>query len=322
MNLKLAHILMNLRIFRRIVKYHCVPLSLKWTQPDFLQYGSDDVEKTFETLDEDSRRRAMLFLLRQHLSSWMVRGGRLNMLLVPAAELKYFSKSDYETALREERLLKAARKRYRCRAYSESLVWHHGLKYPGLNADLKSYLAAGDFLDVGACGGDSSIVFLQHSPRKIYAFEPERRNCESFLNLMQLNGVDPARYELIPRAVGSSVGSVHFEGDGSSASISSEGSRVEMTTLDHYLREHAGIRPVLIKADIEGFGLHMLRGAAEVIRKHRPVLLLAIYHNPEEFFGQYRFLESLGLNYRYHIVPLQAMVHELTLIAYPAELGK
>lgn len=66
----------------------------------------------------------------------------------------------------------------------------------------------------------------------------------------------------------------------------------------------------------------MLRGAAEVIRKHRPVLLLTIYHNPEEFFGQYRFWESLGLNYRYHIVPLQAMVHELTLIAYPAELGK
>lgn len=208
---------MNLRIFRRIVKYHCVPLSLKWTRPDFLQYGSDDVEKTFETLDEDSRRRAMLFLLRQHLASWMVLGEGLNMLLVPAAELKYFSKSDYGTALREERLQKAARKRYRCRAYSESLVWH-----PGLNADLKSYLAAGDFLDVGACGGDSSIVFLQHSPRKIYAFEPERRNCESFLNLMQLNGVDPTRYELIPRAVGSSVDSVHFEGDDSGASIASE----------------------------------------------------------------------------------------------------
>ncbi|MBO4303135.1 MAG: hypothetical protein J6A21_00975, partial [Lentisphaeria bacterium] len=69
-----------------------------------------------------------------------------------------------------------------------------------------------------------------------------------------------------------------------------------------------------------GMGLKMLLGAEKVIRKHRPVLALSIYHNPEEFFGMYSTLKQWNLNYGFRIVSLEPVTHgEITLIGIPSE---
>ena len=81
----------------------------------------------------------------------------------------------------------------------------------------------------------------------------------------------------------------------------------------------------LIKADIEGMGLAMVRGAEEVIRKNRPVLSLSIYHNREELFGIYQTLREWKLDYhcmvRMLAWPLPGFA-ELSLLAWPAELDR
>ncbi|MBP5183349.1 MAG: hypothetical protein J6331_10030, partial [Lentisphaeria bacterium] len=64
----------------------------------------------------------------------------------------------------------------------------------------------------------------------------------------------------------------------------------------------------------------MLLGAEKVIRKHRPVLALSIYHNPEEFFGMYSALRQWDLDYKFRIVSLEPVTHgEITLLGVPAE---
>ncbi|GAB7141350.1 hypothetical protein RsTz2092_13270 [Deferribacterales bacterium RsTz2092] len=63
----------------------------------------------------------------------------------------------------------------------------------------------------------------------------------------------------------------------------------------------------------------------KTIQRFRPVLSLAIYHNPEEFFETKPLLEQIvkGLNYTFKIqkhstYPLN--INETALFAYPQEL--
>lgn len=92
-----------------------------------------------------------------------------------------------------------------------------------------------------------------------------------------------------------------------------------MVPLDQYVREQR-LGPVgLIKADVEGMGLELLKGALETIRRDRPILSLCIYHNREEFLGTYDMLRSLNLPYSYKVVSycLPWQNNELVLLAHP-----
>ena len=75
--------------------------------------------------------------------------------------------------------------------------------------------------------------------------------------------------------------------------------------------------------DIEGFGLAGVRGMVETLKKYRPVLSLAIYHNPDEFFKIKPFIASLNLNYRFAIRKFSHthLMAETSLLAWPAELS-
>ena len=78
-----------------------------------------------------------------------------------------------------------------------------------------------------------------------------------------------------------------------------------------------------IKIDLEGYGLPAVKGMVETIKRDRPVLTLAVYHCAEELFGIKKMLESLDLNYKIMFRSLRFDgYHELTLIAYPAELDQ
>lgn len=48
----------------------------------------------------------------------------------------------------------------------------------------------------------------------------------------------------------------------------------------------AGLAPTVVKIDVEGDELKVLRGAAETLRKHRPVLLIEIHLNEMEARGE------------------------------------
>lgn len=201
----------------------------------------------------------------------------------------------------------------------ESLLHHHGLKT--LPPSVKTYMKNRDFIDAGAFVGDSSIVFCQYSPRKIYAFEPSRKNRESFQHYAALNHMPRNLYELVPMGVDEKERSIGINDvGGSSQTVDIPGElRVELTTVDRFAAEK-NLRVGMIKADLEGMGLKMLKGALKTLQKDRPVLSIAIYHNVEEFLGVYEFLKSLNLNYHFEIQVCRQPVFELTLLAYPKEL--
>ena len=100
------------------------------------------------------------------------------------------------------------------------------------------------------------------------------------------------------------------------------GYRVEQTTIDAEAKKR-NFNVGFIKADVEGDGFRVVKGAIETIKSHRPVLSLCVYHNSEELFEIKPFLEKHLNNYIFEF-KLQDFkigdIVELTLLCYPKEL--
>lgn len=75
----------------------------------------------------------------------------------------------------------------------------------------------------------------------------------------------------------------------------------------------------LIKMDIEGAEIKALLGAKETIYLHRPILIIAIYHNAEQFFDTKELIESWDLGYKFFIAKLSIFhpTDEIMLFCLP-----
>jgi FkbM family methyltransferase len=216
------------------------------------------------------------------------------------------------------------------KALMESSVfyYHHGLTF--VPEQVKDYIKGNDFIDLGAYIGDSALALHQYDYKKIYSVEMSRESMQKYVDLMRENNI--ANYELINSAVAASDDlppiTLTDTGDSnlfSGINMGVGGIIVEQKSLDKIVKEH-GIMPKLIKADIEGYSLELVKGAVNTLRQYRPVLAISIYHNPYEFFEVKPYLENILDNYTYlirklTISPFTGGCHgEVTLIAYPGEI--
>ena len=205
---------------------------------------------------------------------------------------------------------------------AESVLYHHGLTM--VPQAVHDYIRGGIFCDAGACYGDSALVFQRpYVPGKVVSFEPCEENRNVYTENMRLNKIPKEKYILIPCGLGSEQKTIccRNEPGGRNNLAEAGNTAVEVKKLDEICKEASLSNIKLIKADIEGMGLQMVLGAEQTIRRERPVLLLSIYHNQEEFFGIYQTLKQWDLKYRFSIRHCHYMPGcELTLIGYPEEL--
>ena len=76
--------------------------------------------------------------------------------------------------------------------------------------------------------------------------------------------------------------------------------KVSITSLDNFV-EDKDLDIGLIKVDVEGFEPEFLKGAYNTIKKHRPAILLSIYHNTSDFFNLKPLIESWDLGYSFQL---------------------
>src|SRR5262249_41973037 len=131
-------------------------------------------------------------------------------------------------------------------------------------------------LDVGANVGSYTLLFAMWAGAagRVFAFEPAPEAREGLRMHVALNGLAD-RTEIVPVAASSAVGTARFHVDGSSGAnaIAAAGQRgdaasidVETTTIDAFC-ERRRLRPDVIKIDVEGAELDVLRGARRVLRQ-------------------------------------------------------
>jgi len=138
----------------------------------------------------------------------------------------------------------------------------------------------GLLMDVGAARGLISAVYcLAAEGATAVAYEPAPGQARDAEQLAEMNGVAD-RIRVRRAAVGTTPGTMRGREDALGlidlTPADAAGTfDVEMTTLDE---EAARLgTPAVVKIDVEGFELEVLRGATGLLRDHRPLLLLELH---------------------------------------------
>lgn len=139
--------------------------------------------------------------------------------------------------------------------------------------------------DLGANYGMHTLLFskLVGPSGRVYAFEPNPEIFAALKEQLRLNGMTT----VIPvcKAVSSDRGEAWFDaahhGGAGHLSIGSGTFKVETTSLDDFVFRDRERPPDFLKIDIEGAESSALRGAANVIKRYRPDMVIEL-HNPTE----------------------------------------
>jgi len=172
------------------------------------------------------------------------------------------------------------------------------------------------FVDCGAHMGSWSIVMARHF-HEVHAFEPQRLLFQQLCGNAALNGLDnvfayntgldakPGRLTLhrpgVDRGSSSARSDVmeHFFGD---HGIPTSPEAIDVATLGSFSEVLNNVG--LIKIDVEGLELRVLRGAVEVLRRNNfPKMLIECWSHDwyrKDKEAVLRFLDELG----YRVVPI------------------
>lgn len=185
-----------------------------------------------------------------------------------------------------------------------------------------------DLIDAGGFIGDSALIFSPLTNRKVYSFEPSPENYANFQKTIELNQLDNVVLE--PLALSDQAKKITFNLSGSASSAHpnesfdfSEKIEVEAISLDEYVEKN-NLEVGLIKTDLEGAEMEFLIGAAETIKKFKPILLISIYHSIGDFLDIKPMIESWELGYQFEIVkPIDgSIIFETVLIAEVPNKGE
>jgi FkbM family methyltransferase len=177
------------------------------------------------------------------------------------------------------------------------------------------------FVDGGAFDGDTVASLVAHAGRdfaRIVALEPDPATRRALAERVEaLPAYVRERVEVLPYAVGAQRGSARWGGAGQSAHVADDGEiEVEIAPLDELLADTA---PTYVKLDIEGAELDALAGAAEVVRRHRPVLGLCAYHRQDHLWRVPLAVDALVDGYHYAMRRYACDNFDVVLYAIPAE---
>jgi FkbM family methyltransferase len=175
-----------------------------------------------------------------------------------------------------------------------------GTYEPNTLVVLRQLLRAGDiFLDAGANVGVISLVASRFvgPAGYVFSFEPSEREFSRMVNNLGRN--DAPNIRPIRAAVTSSEGTATLRvAPASFAGLNTLGTEfpyegvetqsletVRTCTLDGFVSETRVERVAVVKLDIEGAEVWALRGATELLKQHRPALILEVFSRSLEANG-------------------------------------
>lgn len=180
-------------------------------------------------------------------------------------------------------------------------------------------------VDAGGCWGDTALYFAYKAGETgmVASFEFLPSNLEIFKRNLALNPELARRIQIHQNAVWSASGetlAVNVNGPGTTVDKAPAGldaPRVKTISLDDMVRDTGLDRVDFIKMDIEGAELEALRGAKGVLKRFKPKLAIAVYHDFKDFWTIPQYLEQLNLGYRFYLRHFTIHAEETVLFAGP-----
>lgn len=162
------------------------------------------------------------------------------------------------------------------------------------------------FYDIGAnVGSYTCFAASEVGKNRTVAFEPEANNLRSLKSNLELNDLDA---KVAKAALSDSSGTTELAlagdqpGEGKHA-IATDESRetivVPMWTGDDYIQSHEVEPPTVIKIDVEGAEMDVLRGLSETLQNHCRLIYIEVHPEKIQQFGSTvpevtAFLECAG----------------------------
>jgi FkbM family methyltransferase len=182
----------------------------------------------------------------------------------------------------------------------------------------------GDFvIDAGGCYGDTALYFAFKAGKtgRVFTFEFIPANLAKMKTNLALNPELKPNIEICPNPVWeNSQTKMHYKDGNTGSHVSMESFKdedgiVESVSIDDYVTKNNVSKIDFIKMDIEGAELKALKGAENTIKKFKPRLAIALYHNLNDFSEIPQYIQSLGMNYRFYIDHFTTQVEETMLFA-------
>lgn len=137
-------------------------------------------------------------------------------------------------------------------------------------------------LDIGANIGFFAVYLARHCPGgRVVAFEPGKVNVEHLRRNIELNGLDNVEVEA--RGVFDTTGTLtlNFTPQNPGGSFISDTAidagdleSIEVVTIDTWAEDHNLQRLDIVKIDVEGSELRVIRGADRTLRRFKPALFV------------------------------------------------
>jgi FkbM family methyltransferase len=177
------------------------------------------------------------------------------------------------------------------------------------------------YVDCGAFDGDSVQQFIRVAKGRfhhIHAFEPDPQNFARLSAWLATESRYASQITLHQEAVGSTSGSIQLTSTGDAGACvplqaDAQGNRtVPLVQLDEAIKGPIS----LLKLDVEGHELEILRGARLHLEHDAPRLAICAYHLPGDLIDLPAHLESLDAGYRFGIRHHSATRYDTVLYAF------
>jgi FkbM family methyltransferase len=179
-------------------------------------------------------------------------------------------------------------------------------------------------VDVGGHVGVFTDLALQRGAEKVVAIEPEPGNFECLQRNFKRE-IEQGRVVLVQAGAWSKPGSITLRINNSNSGMptmvlkseeSSEEVQVPVRPLDDIVQELALSRIDLIKMDIEGAEAEALKGAASILRRFRPRVVLDSNHHPDDGIKLPALIRSLNPAYSSQCGPCEFHEEENLIVPH------
>lgn len=184
-------------------------------------------------------------------------------------------------------------------------------------------------IDAGACWGETSLYFAHEvgETGRVVSYEFIPSNIAVLDRNLAENPHLAERITVVPNPIWSTSGQTLYYvdwGPGSRVSFQKlrsdfDDTQCQTISIDDTVKMLSLPRVDFIKMDIEGAEIHALRGAENTLRQFHPKVAISLYHSLEDFKTIPRYLDSLGLQYKFYLDHHTIYENETVLFGIPVK---